>query len=112
MFGYSYDRRTASETSDLKNVLDQRWNDLHDLENELEKAGQEFDQAASYAGGDGRQAAQAVLKALQNAVKKIQELADHNGALDKLDEAERAFVKEHGAPWKYISEQQDRMGFR
>jgi hypothetical protein len=107
---YSYDRRTASGPSDLKKVLDKRWNDLHDLENELENAAQEFDQAASYAGGAGRQAAQGVLKAVKDAVKAIQALADSGGALDKLAEAERDFVKKFGDPDQYIREQQDKMG--
>lgn len=109
---YSYDRRTASETSEVKQVLDKRWNDLHDLEYDLEGAAQDFDQAASYAGGEGRQAAQAVLKAVKDAVKAINDLADSGGALDKLAEAERAFVQKFGSPKKYIREQQDRMGLR
>lgn len=109
MSGYSYDR-TATGASDLKRVLDRRWNDLHDLENELESAAQEFDQSASYAGGEGKAAAQAVLKAVKAAVKAIQALADSDGALDKLAEAERDFVKKHGDPADYIRNQQDRMG--
>ena|SRR6185369_16260645 len=111
MSGYSYDR-TASSVSDLKKVMDKRWNDLHDLENELESASQEFDQAASYAGGEGQKSAQEVLKAVKATVKAIQALADSDGALDKLADAERAFVQKHGDPADYIRNQQDRMGLR
>ncbi len=109
---YSYNR-SASRVGPLTRVLDRWWNQVHDLEAEIEAASKEYQHALSDHDKEGEAGIKAILKAVEDTTKKIRQLTDGgNSAFADLQSKEEGFVKKHGLPSEYIQEQQDRMGLR
>jgi hypothetical protein len=91
-------------------VLEDRWNDLHDFERALDGAAQEYDVAASYSGGKGRKDAQKMLKMINDLKEALEAISSgSDGLLSKILEAEMEFVKKHGTPYEYAEAQREAM---
>ncbi len=90
-------------------ALERRWNDLHDIERELEDVAREYDVAGSYHSGRGRKDALKIRGLIQATVKALEAISMSGGLLDTLMSAEMKFVKQYGTPSEYAEAQRDRM---
>jgi len=100
-------KKGALRDGPVGEVLDRYWNTIHELESDLTDAINEYDTAASYAGGPGRQDAQAMLKEIQLVINQLEALSTR--AFSKLVDAESKFVREHGTPEDYTERMRDEM---
>jgi hypothetical protein len=84
-----------------------RWNDLHDIEYQLEKAGHEYDIASSYAGSPGAVEAQKILKQIDMVKKELEKIS--HILFTQLIEAEMAYVKKYGTPREFSESERRRI---
>tara|TARA_B100001094_G_scaffold258136_1_gene257859 strand:+ start:5939 stop:6361 length:423 start_codon:yes stop_codon:yes gene_type:complete len=90
-------------------ALERRWNDLHDIERELEDVAREYDVAGSYHSGKGRKDALKIRDLVQATVKALEAISMSGGLFDTLMDAEMKFVKQYGTPSEYAEDQRDAM---
>ena len=90
-------------------ALERRWNDLHDIERELEDVAREYDVAGSYHSGKGRKDALKIRDLVQATVKTLEAISMSGGLFDTLMDAEMKFVKQYGTPSEYAEDQRDAM---
>lgn len=83
-------------------VLHKVWNDVHDIENDLEQTLQDYDDAAHFMGGPAEHDAKEMIKKIQAAVKDLETLA--KTTFNDLLDAETEFVKKHGEPGDYADQ--------
>lgn len=102
---YSYDRRhhtAALRDGPVGRFLLKHWNDLHDVERELEETIRSYADAEHFMGGPAEKAAEAMIKQIKAAVKALEDISmGDDGVFGKLAEAEREFVKKFGEPSDY-----------
>ncbi len=101
--------KTAGFEGPAGRILQERWNDLHDLERDLKEVLHKYDAATTYKGGPGERAAEAMVRQVQAVIDAIQKMADDGGHFDDLLKAENAFMKQYGDPDNYVVEQRNRM---
>ena len=108
---YSYDRTKSAALHDgpVGRVLMKYWNELHDLQHDLEQANHEYDIAFSYRGGPGTKDSRDVMGAIDECLDLLGRLADAGGTFDKVVRAEANFVKKHGTPDDYAADQRARI---
>jgi hypothetical protein len=80
-------------------VLNKVWNRLHDIQSEIEKTDQDYQDAAHFSGRPATKDAQAMIKKIQACVADLNTLT--HKTLNELAEAEAEFVKKHGEPGDY-----------
>lgn len=100
-------RKAVLSDGPIGKVLDRYWNVLHDLENDLEKAGRDYDDAASYMGGPAVKAAKDMLKELKKVTDAVEDIS--LGLFNGLAEGELSFMQDHGDPADYVVEQRNKM---
>lgn len=88
-------------------VMDRYWNVLHDFEDRLDSVVHEYDVAASYRDGKGRQDALKVIKAVKEAKKGLEHVSMK--LLDNVFKAENNFVKRYGEPEAYAEAERNKM---
>jgi len=89
----------AFSEENVNEVIKPIWNDLHDLEYQLEAIAHKYDVAASYVGKPGEKEAKKVLKQINEVVKIIKTVTMKEfGELSKMDSV---FVKKFGNPDDY-----------
>ena len=96
-------RSAALRDGPIGRVLDGTWNVLHDIENGLEKAAQEYDVAASYSGGPGARDAKIIRDMAMRVKDQLEKVSMRE--LGKLYDLEDKFVKKFGEPDDYASAQ-------
>ena len=107
--GKSASGRTAAENGPITKVLLDQWNNVHDIETEIEFSLREWDQAASYSGAKGERDAKKILDETKKTLKYLKGVSRE---FEKILKLERAFIAKHGHPSKYIRETQYAFGFR
>lgn len=83
------------------------WNVLHDMENGLDGALFEYDNAASYGGGPAKQDARAMVQHIKQVKAMLEEVSFK--ALGKLIDAEMKFLRKYGNPSDYARQQSREM---
>ncbi len=99
---YSYDRRDKVAVlthGPVGRVLSKVWNHLHDIQYDLDKTDQDYQDAAHFGGGPAEKDAQAMIKRIRACVADLNTLT--HKTLNELAEAEAEFVKKHGEPGAY-----------
>jgi hypothetical protein len=99
---YSYDRRGKVAMlghGPVGRVLNKVWNQLHDIQYEIDKTDQDYQDAAHFSGKPGEKDAQAMIKKIKACVDDLNTLT--HKTLNELAEAEAEFVKKHGEPGDY-----------
>ena len=104
-----YGIKQAADNGPATKVLLEHWNNVHDIETELEMSIREWDQASSYKGAKGERDAKKVMDGIQKTLRYLKGVSKE---FDNLLKLERAFIAKHGHPSKYISETQYAFGFR
>jgi len=80
-------------------VLKKVWNRLHDIQYEIDKTDQDYQDAAHFSGQAAEKDAQAMIKKIKACVEDLNTLT--HKTLNELAEAEAEFVKKHGDPGEY-----------
>lgn len=80
-------------------VLNKVWNDLHDIQSEIDKTDQDYQDAAHFSGRPAEKDAQVMIKKIRACVEDLNTLT--HKTLNELAEAEADFVKKHGDPGDY-----------
>lgn len=89
-------------------VLDQHWNTLNLIADQLSNVAKEYDVAASYKDNkQGSKAAEEVMKEINGVVKKLEDLASAD--FSDLAKKERGFLLKYGTPEEYAEEERDKM---
>jgi hypothetical protein len=86
--------------------IDKYWNELHDLERNLEQASYEYDVAASYRGKEGMRDAEAMKAHIKQARQHLQKLTD---SFSTITNHELKFIKKHGTPEQYVERKREEM---
>lgn len=84
-------------------VLLERWNQLHDIEYDLQQTVREYADAEHFLDGPAERDAKEMIKKIEAAVKELEGIS--KGTFQKLVDAEEAFVKKHGEPSAYADSQ-------
>lgn len=103
----STDKIASLDEDPVGHVLDQYWNVLHDFETDLEWALGEYEVAASYSGGAGKQDADKVVKEIKNTISALEGISMRQ--LGKLYDAASNFTRKHGEPSEYVDAQRKSM---
>ena len=105
---YKYDHRTSTEKKAMitdgpvGRVLNKVWNQVHDVEHDLQQTLRDYDDAAHFHGGPAHHDAQEMIKRIQAAHKELEHLTMKT--FNELIEAEANFVAKHGEPSAYADE--------
>jgi hypothetical protein len=91
-----------SDGGPVGQVLYKRWNELHDLEHDLQYTMRDYDDAAHFMGGPAEHDAKDMIKRIQTCVKEIEHVTMHT--FTEVVEAERKFVAKYGSPSDYADE--------
>lgn len=101
-FQASQEKSALMTDGPVGRVLHKVWNDVHDIERDLEETTREYDDAAHFGGGPAEHDAKEMIKKIQAAVKDLETLA--KTTFNDLLDAETAFVKKHGEPSAYANQ--------
>lgn len=101
-FQASREKRALLTDGPIGRVLDKVWNNVHDIEYDLEHTLKDYDDAAHFMGGPAQHDAQAMIKKIQAAVKELENVSKKT--FNDLAEAEADFVKKHGEPSEYADQ--------
>lgn len=89
-------------------VLDQYWNEINDIADQLSNVAQEYDVAASYKDNkQGSKAAEEVIKEINSLVRKLETLSSTD--FSNLAKKERGFVQKFGTPEEYAEKERSKM---
>ncbi len=98
-FEKAVSREAALRDGPVGRYLEKVWNDLHDIEYDLQRTDEDYDDAAHFVDGPARKDAQAMLKKINEAVKEVKNITSKT--FTDLVDAEAKFVKEFGDPAEY-----------
>lgn len=98
----------VAEMGPVKVVVEKYWNTLHDFEDELGNALQEYDVAASYKDNkQGSKAAEEVIGEINSVISQLEKIS--NKSLGDLYRKEVNFIKKFGTPEEYSNEERNKM---
>lgn len=98
-------KSAALQDGPLGRVLDNYWNTLHDMEQDLENVASKYDMAGSYGGGPGQREAKYLMDAINRVKADLEKISMRQ--LGKLAKLESDFIKKFGDPDDYVEGQRD-----
>lgn len=101
-FQASQSKRAFLTDGPIGRVLNKVWNNVHDIEYDLEQTLKDYDDAAHFMGGPAEHDAKEMIKKIQAAVKDLEKVS--KSTFNDLADAESAFVKKYGEPSDYADQ--------
>ena len=90
----------AESKGPIWDALKDNWNDLHDIESNLDWAAHKYDVVISYAESKGSEEAKKILMRINQVKKDLEKLSMVD--FDELNKLEMDFVKKFGTPEEFV----------
>lgn len=90
---------SASTSGPIWEVLEDRWNQVHDLEDDLSRADKHYDDVAHFSSSPATQEAKAIVSAIAECVHELEKISMQK--FDKLVNMEKNFIQKYGHPGDY-----------
>lgn len=101
----SYDRRhriARLDAGPVGRVLAEKWNSVHDIEYDLNKATESYYDAAHFMGGPAEKAAKLMIKEVEAVVSELKTISMRR--FNALTDLEDRFVTKYGDPKDYADQ--------